>query len=133
MKAVPLAVNAQRQYISCSVRATAGMASSTLPQALEDRSVVQPAPSTGVADTTQLQQHQNSGVPAFVLSRSQERNGGDARIAFDLEFADGSRGAAPGKLHTVSFSLFADEAGMTRMFEFAEESSWEQVPVPFPV
>ena len=90
MKAVSLVDDAKTQYNSCSVRVTVNMASTTLSTVLEDNSAVQPVPKTTVAETTQLQQDQNFDLTALVLSRRQERNGGDGCKAFNLELTDGS-------------------------------------------
>ena len=115
MKAVSLVDNAHRQYNSCSVRVAVSMASTTLSTVLEDNSAVQPVPKTTVAETTQLQQDQNFDLTALVLSRSQERNGGDGRKAFNLELADGSMEEASGKVQTMSLTLFAADAQLTTM------------------
>ena len=85
LRAVSLIDDAKSQYNSCSVRVTVNMASTTLARVLEDHSAVQPVPKTTIAETTHLQQDQNFDLTAFVLSRSNERKGGDSRKAFDLE------------------------------------------------
>ena len=131
MKAVSLVDDAKTQYNSCSVRVTVNMASTTLSMVLEDRSAVQPVPKTTVAETTQLQQNQNFDLTALVLSRSQERNGGNGRKAFSLELADGSRDEASCKVQTMSLTLFAPDAQLISMIEFADKAISEQVPVSF--
>ena len=88
-------------------------------------------PKTTVAETTQLQQDQNFDLTALVLSRSQERNGGEGRKAFDLELADGSKDEASGKVQTLSLTLFAADDQLITMLEFADKAISDQVPVSF--
>ena len=121
MKAVSLVADAKTQYNSCSVRVTVNMASTTLSKGLENRSAVQPVPKTSVAETTQLQQDQNFDLTALILSRSQDRNGGDGRKAFSLELTDGSRDEASCKVLTMSLTIFAADAESIPMLEFADK------------
>ena len=108
-----------------------GSLSTTLSRVLEDNSAVQPVPKTTVAETTQLQQDQNFDLTALVLSRSQQRNGGDGRKAFDLELADGSMDEASAKVQTLSLTIFAADAQIITMLEFADKAISDQVPVSF--
>jgi len=96
---------------------------------LEDNSAVQPVPKTTVAETTQFQQDQNFDLTALVLSRSQQRNGGDGRKAFDLELADGSMDEASAKVQTLSLTIFAVDAQSLTMQEFADKAISDQAPV----
>ena len=84
---------------------------------------------TTIAETTHLQQDQNFDLTAFVLSRSQERKGGDSRKAFDLELADGSTDEASGKVQTMSVTVFASDAKSTTMVECADKAIEDQDPV----
>ena len=131
MKAVALVEDAKTQYNSCSVRATVNLASTTLSKVLEDNSAVQPVPKTTVAETAQLQQDQNFDLTALVLSRSQQRNGGDGRKAFDLELADGSIDEWSGNVQTLSLTIFAPDDQLITMLEFADKAISYQVPVSF--
>ena len=131
MKTVALVDDAKTQYNSCSVRVTINLASTTLSRVLGDNSAVQPVPKTTVAETTQLQQDQNFDLTALVLSRSQQRNGGEGRKAFDLELADGSMDEATAKVQTLSLTLFAADADIITMLEFADKAISDQVPVSF--
>ena len=133
MKAVSLVADAKTQYNSCSVRVTVNMASTTLSKGLENRSAVQPVLKTSVAKTTQLQQDQNFDLTALILSRSQDRNGGDGRKAFSLELTDGSRDEASCKVLTMSLTIFAADAQSIPMLEFADEVISDQVPVFFSI
>jgi hypothetical protein len=131
MKAVSLVDNAKTQYNNCSVRVTVNMASTTLSVVLGSNSAVQPVPRTTVAQTTQLEQDQNFDLTALILSRSQQRPGGDGRKAFDLELADGSTDEASGKVQTLSLTLFAPDDEFVTMLEFADKAISDQVPVSF--
>ena len=131
MNAVSLVEDAKTQYNSCSVRVTVNMASTTLSRVLEDNGALQPVPKTTVAETTQLQQDQNFDLTALVLSRSQQRNGGDGRKAFNLELADGSVDEASAKVQTLSLTIFAADAQLTTMLEFADKTISDQVLVSF--
>ena len=131
MRAVSLVDNAKTQYNSCSVRVTVNMASTALSTVLEDNSAVQFVPKTTVAETTQLQQDQNFDLTALVLSRSQERNGGDGRKVFDLELADGSVDEASGKVQTLPLTIFTPDDQLNTMLEFADKAISDQAPVSF--
>ena len=81
--------------------------------------------------TTELQQDQNFDLAALVLSRSQQRNGGDGRKAFDLELADGSIDESSGKVQTLSLTIFAPDDQVITMLEFADKAISDQVLVSF--
>ena len=121
MSTVSLVESAKTQYMSCSVRVTVNMASTSLSTVSEDGSAVQPVPKTTVAETKQIQQNQNFDLTAFILSRSQVRNGGEARKAFNLELADGSKDEASGKVQTMFFTVFASEAQVATLLDFADK------------
>ena len=107
------------------------MASTTLSKVLEHHSVVQPVPKTTITETTQLRQDQNFDLTALVQSRSQERKGGDSRKAFDLELADGSMDETSGKVQTMSVTVFAPDARIDTMLEFADKAISDTDPVSF--
>ena len=131
LKAVSLVDDAKTQYNGCTVRVTVNMASTTISKVLEHHSAVQPVPKTTIAETTHLRQDQNFDLTAFVLSRSNERKGGDSRKAFDLELADGSTDEASGKVQTMSVTVFAPDANSATMLEFADKAIEGQYPVSF--
>ena len=131
MSSVALVENIKTQYMSSSVRVSVNMALTKLTTVLEDRSAVQPVPTTTVAETKQIQQNQSFDLTAFVLSRSEPRHGGEGRKAFDLELVDGSKDEASGKVQTMSFTVFASDAAVAKLHAFADSCITQQEPVSF--
>ena len=115
------------QYNTCSVRATAKLASPTLPQGLRGQQYVQPVPRTMVAETKQHQLDQNFDSSGLVLSRSEDRNGDAGCSVLGLELADGSTDEAPGIVQTLSLTIFAADDQLITMLDFADKAIPDQV------
>ena len=131
MSRVALVDSAKTQYMSCSVRVCVNMAATKLTGVFGSPSAVQPVPKTTVAQTKELRRNQNFDLTAFMLSRSEVRNGGDGKKAIDLELADGSTDESTGKVQTISVAIFMSAAEVDKHLEFLDNSKKQEDPISF--
>ena len=126
MSRVALVDSAKTQYMSCSVRVCVNMAATKLTGVVGSPSAVQPVPKTTVVQTKELRRNQNFDLTAFMLSRSEVRNGGDGKKAIDLELADGSTDESTGKVQTISVAIFISDAEVDKHLEFLDRSKKQE-------
>ena len=119
------------QFMSCSVRVSVNMASTTLTGIFGMTNAAQPAPKTTVAESKNIQQSQSFDLTTCILSRSAPCTGLDGRKVFGLELADGSMASTSGKLQTISLSVFAAEADEAELLACADSSIDKRIPMTF--